>query len=117
MTGSTEVQNPNEYTDRKLSPYNILAPQSHPVDKKAPRKRFDDLAFQRRLLVRPATIINNKDTISPGIPTYVNSLGVPTGNAFMSVFFAVLFLVLSALACAVAGQFVVWMLSERRKGI
>ena len=119
-TGSTlptEVQEPNEYTDRKLSPYNILASQSHPVYKKAPRKIIDDVAFERRLFVEPATILNNKDTISPGIPTYVNSLGVPTGNAFMSVFFAVLFLVLSALACAVAGRFIVRFLSGRRKGI
>ena len=120
MTGSTlptEVQEPDEYADRRLSPYNILASQSHPVFKKAPSKRFDDLTVDRGLFVEPVTIINNKDTISPGIPTYVNSLGVPTGNAFMSVFFTVLFLVLSALACAVVGHFVVRMLSGRRKGI
>ncbi len=120
MTGSrlpTEVQEPDEYADRKLSPYNILASQSHPAYNKTPRKRIDDLAFERWLFVEPVTIINDKDTISPGIPTYVNSLGVPTGNAFMSVFFTVLFLLLLALACAVAGQLVVRMLSERRKGI
>jgi hypothetical protein len=35
----------------------------------------------------------------------------------MSVFFAVLFLGLSALACAVAGHFVVRFLSGRRKGV
>ena len=120
MTGSTlptDVQEPDEYTDRKLSPYNIFASQSHPIYKTAPRQRYDDLAFERRLFVEPATIINNMDTISPGIPTYVNSSGVPTGNAFMSVFFTVLFLGLSALACAVAGHFVVRILAGRRKGI
>ena len=117
MTGSrlpTEVQEPDEYADRRLSPYNILASQSHPIYTKAPS---NNLAVDRGLFVEPVTIINNKDTISPGIPTYVNSLGVPTGNAFMSVFFSVLFLVLSALACAVAGKYIVRMLSGRRKGI
>ena len=120
MTGSrlpTEVQEPDSYTDRRLSPYNILTSQSHPVSKEASHKRFGDLPFERRLFVEPATIINNKDTISPGIPTYVNSLGVPTGNAFMSVFFTVFFLILSALACAVAGHFIVRFLSGRRKGV
>jgi len=120
MTGSslpTEVQEPDEYTDRKLSPYNILALQSHPMFKKAPHKTFDDLPFERRLFVEPATIINSKDTLSPGIPTFVNWLGVPTGNAFMSVFFAVLFFGLSAFAFAVVGYVVVRFLSERRKGI
>jgi hypothetical protein len=67
--------------------------------------------------MEPATVINNKDTLSPGIPTYVNWLGVPTGNAFMSVFFAVLFLGLSALSCIVAGHFVVRLLSKRKKGM
>ena len=106
ITGSilpTEVQGPSEDTSQNISPYNILASQSHPVCKKAPRQRFDDLAFERRLFVEPATTINNKDTTTSDILTYVNSLGVPTGNAFMSVFLAVLFLGLSALACAVAG--------------
>lgn len=120
MTGSslpTEVQEPEEYTDRRLSPYNILTSQSHPGSKEASHRRFGDLPFERRLFVEPATIINNKDTISPGIPTYVNSLGVPTGNAFMSVFFTVLFIALCAIACAVAGHFVVRFLSGRRKGV
>ena len=47
----------------------------------------------------------------------MNSLGVLTGNAFMNALFAVLFLVLSALECAVAGHFVVRILSRKRQGI
>jgi Transient receptor potential (TRP) ion channel/ML-like domain len=114
-TGSTlptEVQQPDEYTDRKLSPYNILALQSRPAFKEAPHMGFENL-LGRREFVEPATIVTSKDTLSPGIPTYVNWLGIPTGNAFMSVFFTVLFLSLSALACAVAGHFVVRFLSRR----
>jgi len=120
MTGSrllslTEVQEPNEYTNRPL--YNILALQSHRVFKKALHKTFNDLPFERRLFVEPATITNSKDTLSPGILTYLNWLGVPTGNAFMSGFLAVLFFGISAFAFAVVGHVVVQFLSERRKGI
>ena len=118
-TGSTlptDVQQPDQYTNRRLSPYNILALQSHPVFKEAPHRGFTDLPFKRRQFVEPATIINNKDTLSPGIPTYVNWLSIPTGNAFMSVFFAAFFLSLSALACAVVGHFIMRLLSRRKEG-
>ena len=64
-TGSTlptEVQQPGQYTNRKLLPYNILALQSYSVIKEARHRGFEDFPF-KRWQFEPATITVNKDTL------------------------------------------------------
>ena len=65
------LQEPDENTDRRLSPYVFLAFQSYLVSQKAPHKSFDDFLFDPRLLVDTAIIINSEDAISPCTPTYL----------------------------------------------
>ncbi|KAG8920665.1 hypothetical protein FRC00_009704, partial [Tulasnella sp. 408] len=84
-TGSNNTDDgalaPLEYTSRNLSPYN--------------GKGGDGLG--RRDLYTPPTVIQeNGDALSGGITLYSNSLGIAEGNAFLSLFYVLLFIVVVA---------------------
>lgn len=91
---SEEPQAPTAYSDRTLSPYNLAA-GSHD-------KSFDIGTFiggtdtqpytPDHSFITPAVITTSSQTLDPGIPVYINYVNVATGNAFMSMFFTLLFL-------------------------
>lgn len=92
---SEEAQAPNAYADRTLSPYNLVSKVSHD-------KSFDIGTFiggteaqppaLSHSFITPAVVTSNGETLNPGIPVYVNYVNIATGNAFMSMFFTLLFL-------------------------
>jgi hypothetical protein len=106
---SEESQAPIAYTDRSLSPYNLAARAV------SPDQSFDIGSFiggtasqppkPSYSFLTPVTITGNGQTLEPGIPVYVNYVNVATGNAFMTLFFTLLFLFLTfaALHFAILG--------------
>ncbi|KAG8811938.1 hypothetical protein FRC17_002271 [Serendipita sp. 399] len=115
LTGSSilsdAAEQPGAYTDRALSPYNLRkhsgrgpSPSAliarHPEGPKSidlgsivgGSSTTTPPAAPQHNYVSPALITSSSQTLAPGIPTFVNYVGIPTGNAWMSVFFGMLFL-------------------------
>ncbi|KAG8850231.1 hypothetical protein FRC20_002094, partial [Serendipita sp. 405] len=121
LTGSSissdTVEQPGAYTDRSLSPYNLKKHYSNPltsrqessllslVPRNADGPKSIDLgsivggtgnitrpAEPEHNYVSPALITSTSQTLAPGIPTFVNYVGISTGSAWMSTFFGILFL-------------------------
>ncbi|EJD37992.1 TRP-domain-containing protein [Auricularia subglabra TFB-10046 SS5] len=70
-----------DYTNRKLSPYNIPAG-----------------AGSVNLAVPAVVTRQQENALPPGIPTFVNSLGISNQNAFLTLFFTLLLCICAAIA-------------------
>lgn len=93
---SGDSQAPSSYADRTLSPYNLYAIEDDENPQTIDLGSFvggttAQAASPAQSTVAPATITSTSETLSPGIPVYVNQTGVATGNAFMSLFITMLF--------------------------
>lgn len=95
-------QAPAAYADRTLSPYNLAV---RAVSSGSQNRSIDIGSFvggtasqppnATHGFLTPVTITGSGQTLEPGIPVYVNYVNVATGNAFMTFFFTLLFLVLT----------------------
>ncbi|TFK54409.1 TRP-domain-containing protein [Heliocybe sulcata] len=64
-----------------------------------------------------ATVTSSSDNVlQAGIPIYVNSIGIATGNAFMTIFFVVLIMIVVAAAALAIGYALAVFLSRSRWG-
>ena len=126
-TGSDDADDgalqPIDYVNRKLSPYNIGDISNANKPARMLRRFLGDvvngssrLMNTPREFITPITVTSSQpDKLPAGIPLYVNSIGVSTGNAFMSMFYTVLILtggigILSGLIYAV-----IWSVDRSRK--
>ena len=109
---SESSQAPAIYTDRTLSPYNLLAKDIDIGSFVGGTGSTTPPAAPSHSYVNPATITSNSQTLEPGISTFVNYIGIATGSAFMTVFFALLF-VLLVYAGVVAMTWVVLFLLDK----
>jgi hypothetical protein len=93
---SGDSQAPISYSDRTLSPYNLYAAQNDENTTTINIGSFvggttAQSAPPAQTSVTPATVTSTSETLSPGIPVYVNQMDVATGNAFMTLFITMLF--------------------------
>jgi hypothetical protein len=103
---SSDSQAPSSYADRTLSPYNLYAiegenPQTIDLGSFVGGTTAQ-AASPAQSTVAPATITSTSETLDPGIPVYVNQMGVATGNAFMSLFITMLFFLAAFVLLVVA---------------
>jgi hypothetical protein len=121
---SEESQAPAAYADRNLSPYNLAV---RAVSSGSQNRSIDIGSFvggtasqppnSTHGFLTPVTITGSSQTLEPGIPVYVNYVNVATGNAFMTLFFTLLFLFLTfgALHLAILGC-LRWAAKYRKRG-
>lgn len=88
----------NGYVNRKTSPYNLAT-----------------LHTSRRDFIDVPTV-SSQNALAAGIPLYVNSAGVSTANAFMSLFFTTLFLILITIAVFACVYLVLRLIRKPRGG-
>lgn len=129
LTGSRLAQTPqrpSSYLDRGLSPYNLSKNKtSNSLVQLAKDQTYGRInlglttakvpgvdisgivggdptqpAAPEHSYVSPATIVSKQDTLAPGVPVYVNYKNVATGNAFMTTFFTLLFLLLGVIVAS-----------------
>ena len=102
-------QSPVAYANRAFSPYNLAA-----VGAMTENGSIDIGSFIGGTLTQPPgpthnfltpTVITDGQTLEPGIPVYVNYVNVATGNAFLTLFFTLVFMFLAfgALHLAILG--------------
>lgn len=109
---SESSQAPAAYTDRTLSPYNLLAKEIDIGSFVGGTNSTTPPVVPGHSFVNPATITSSSQTLEPGISTAVNYIGIATGSAFMTVFFALLF-VLLVYAGVVAASWVLLFLLDK----
>lgn len=114
-----------ELVNRKLSPYNVASVVSVSAETRAAVKSLQAKIAAKAANVSTASLglakrdttvtVTQENMLDAGIPVYVNSLGISTANAFMTVFLTLL--MLAAIAGAVVGLAWVglWVLRRRRE--
>ncbi|KAG8905470.1 hypothetical protein FRB99_008911 [Tulasnella sp. 403] len=112
-TGSKDahrgVQPPIAFSNRELSPYNGHGEGGLAFVVNATEPIVTSEAF-----ISPATVLpSSPDVLPAGIPTYTNTIGIATGNAFLSMFYTAL--ILLAAFCVLAGIGYAFILLVERK--
>ncbi|KAG8934437.1 hypothetical protein FRC02_009905 [Tulasnella sp. 418] len=80
------VLEPIEFVDRQMSPYNDISGLWKRV--------FEHRWHSKRQFIQPVTVTPEEvDRLQAGIPLYVNSIGIATGNSFLSVLYSTLILI------------------------
>ncbi|KAG8969326.1 hypothetical protein FRC03_003427 [Tulasnella sp. 419] len=95
------VLEPIEFVDRQMSPYNDISGLW--------KRGFEHHWHSKRQFIQPVTVTPEEvDRLQAGIPLYVNSIGIATGNSFLSVLYSTLILIGCIGVIAATGILLVW---------
>ncbi|OCB92087.1 TRP-domain-containing protein [Sanghuangporus baumii] len=115
-----------ELVNRKLSPYNVATVTTAETLEAIKNLQQKIAAHQQliangtselnELLRRDTTVtVTESNVLNAGIPVYVNSLGISTANAFMSIFFTLLMLVAIVLFVFGMGWLFLFFVTKRKE--
>lgn len=106
-TNVTGALNPLVWGERGLSPYNVADPSA------SSSSLFKRGSVFGKQLATP--YVQNGGVIGPGIPNYVNTMGISTVNAAMTVWLSIVIVFAICLGAVLVGWMLLWLLTRRKR--